>query len=240
MRATDLDLREMLDFEPRGGVIRFAGDRAVLFNTVALGLLRRELVETLGLVTARGILTRFGYAHGWRTAEALKTRVSVGLRTRVAPGGRSRPPVAGLLRYEPVPRAPGEASKHFAHAIWHESYEAQEHLTQFGPSTEPVCWTLAGFASGYLICCHGRRIICIEERCVAQGDAVCVMAGRPEEEWRDQDNGCLRYFDRACLDEALKDVTARLKSTEQRLAARHPSARAGEGGGTRDRHRRAE
>ena len=54
MRATDLDLREILDIDPKGGVIRFAGDRAVLFNTVALGLLRRELVETLGLVTARG------------------------------------------------------------------------------------------------------------------------------------------------------------------------------------------
>ena len=75
MRATDLDLREMLDIDPKGGVIRFAGDRAVLFNTVALGLLRRELVETLGLVTARGILTRFGYAHGWRTAEIGRAHV---------------------------------------------------------------------------------------------------------------------------------------------------------------------
>ena len=72
MRATDLDLREMLEFDPKGGVIRFAGERAVLFNTVALGLLRRELVETFGLVTARGILTRFGFAHGWRTAESLQ------------------------------------------------------------------------------------------------------------------------------------------------------------------------
>ena len=96
MRATDLDLRELLDFEPTGGVIRFAGDRALLFNTVALGLLRRELVETLGLVTARGILTRFGYAHGWRTAEVAAAAVRVGLRARVAAGRRPRAPVAGL------------------------------------------------------------------------------------------------------------------------------------------------
>ena len=41
MRASDLDLRELLDFDPKGGIIRFAGDRALLFNTVALGLLRR-------------------------------------------------------------------------------------------------------------------------------------------------------------------------------------------------------
>jgi two-component system response regulator HydG len=40
---------------------------------VALGILRRELIDALGIVGARGILTRFGYAHGWHTAEILKT-----------------------------------------------------------------------------------------------------------------------------------------------------------------------
>lgn len=57
MRARDLDLRELIDFEPKGGIIQFAGDRAVLLNTVALGVLRKELIETVGAVTARGILT---------------------------------------------------------------------------------------------------------------------------------------------------------------------------------------
>ena len=42
MRATDLDLRELLSFEPAGGVIRFGGERVLLFDAVALGVLRRE------------------------------------------------------------------------------------------------------------------------------------------------------------------------------------------------------
>src|SRR5688572_7433041 len=74
MRAADLDLRELVSFEPQGGVIRFAGQRALLLDAAALGLLRRELIQTIGIAGARGILTRFGYAHGWRTAEALKTQ----------------------------------------------------------------------------------------------------------------------------------------------------------------------
>ena len=53
MRAADLDLRELLAFEPKGGVIRFAGERALLLDAVALGLLRRELIETLGAAGAR-------------------------------------------------------------------------------------------------------------------------------------------------------------------------------------------
>jgi two-component system, NtrC family, response regulator HydG len=220
MRATDLDLRELLDFEPKGGVIRFAGDRALLLNTVALGLLRRELVETLGLVTARGILTRFGYAHGWRTAETLRQQFEWDSEHEWQLAGGRVHQLLGFLLYEPVPRAPGEAPKAFAQAIWRESYEAQEHLAQLGPSTEPVCWTLAGYASGYLSCVAGRRILCFEEKCVARGDAYCLMVGRPEEEWQNCPTSDRRFFDRMCLDEALKDVTERLKATEQRLAAR--------------------
>src|SRR5512134_3068024 len=73
MRVEDLDLRELFAFEPKGGVMRFAGQRVLLLDAVALGLLRKELIETLGLSAARGLLTRFGYAHGRRTAESLRS-----------------------------------------------------------------------------------------------------------------------------------------------------------------------
>ncbi len=220
MRATDLDLREMLDFEPKGGIIRFAGDRALLLNTVALGLLRRELVETLGLETARGILTRFGYAHGWRTAESLRQQFEWDSEHEWQLAGGRVHQLQGFLIYEPAPRGPADGPRPFAQAAWRESYEAQEHLAQLGPSTEPVCWTLAGYASGYLSCVAGRRILCFEEKCVAKGDACCVMVGRPEDEWQNCPTTDRRYFDRTCLDAALKDVTERLRSIEQRLAAR--------------------
>ena len=38
MRAEDLNLRELLDFDPGGGVIRFGGERTLLFDAVAMGL----------------------------------------------------------------------------------------------------------------------------------------------------------------------------------------------------------
>ena len=60
MRATDLDLRELLAYEPGGGVIRLGNERVLLFDAVALGLLRKELIDGLGPNAARGILTRFG------------------------------------------------------------------------------------------------------------------------------------------------------------------------------------
>ena len=45
MRIDDLDHRELLELDPDGGVIRFAGQRALLIDAVAMGLLRKYLVE---------------------------------------------------------------------------------------------------------------------------------------------------------------------------------------------------
>ncbi len=40
----------------------------LLLDADAMGLLRRELINTLGSAAAKRILTRFGYAYGYRDA----------------------------------------------------------------------------------------------------------------------------------------------------------------------------
>src|SRR3954452_23723922 len=73
MRAEDLDHEELLELDAAGGLIRFAGQRTLLLDAVAMGLLRNYLVENFGLTAARTVLTRFGFAHGWRMAEAMES-----------------------------------------------------------------------------------------------------------------------------------------------------------------------
>ena len=216
MKIDDLDLRELLDFEPKGGVLRFSGERTILLDAVALGILRRELIDTVGITGARSVLTRFGYAHGWRTAAAMREQFpwSNEREWRIA-GGRLHT-LQGLVRVEPVTRAPGEPQP-FAEAIWHDSYEAEQHLLHFGRSEDPVCWSLIGFASGYLSFCNGKEIVCIESRCVGRGDATCHMIGKPREEWGAEVEEHLSYFRKSCLNEGLVKVTEQLKQTEQKL-----------------------
>src|SRR5438067_13460995 len=72
MRADNLDHKELLELDPEGGLIRFAGQRALLLDAVAMGLLRKYLVENFGITAARTVLTQFGFAHGWRMAEAMR------------------------------------------------------------------------------------------------------------------------------------------------------------------------
>ena len=73
MRVENLHHKELLEFDPEGGVIRFAGQRALLLDAMAMGLLRKYLVENFGLTATRAVLTQFGFAHGWRMAAAMNT-----------------------------------------------------------------------------------------------------------------------------------------------------------------------
>src|SRR5664279_2853770 len=72
MRAGDLDHKELLELDSEGGVIRFAGQRALLLDAVAMGLLRKYLVENFGVTATRTVLTQFGFAQGWRMADAMQ------------------------------------------------------------------------------------------------------------------------------------------------------------------------
>ncbi len=217
MRATDLDLRELLAFEPGGGVIRFGSERVLLFDAVALGILRRELIESLGATAARGILTRFGYAHGRRTAETLRTAFAWDSpeEWRVA-GGR----LHMLQGHVVIERPPSSAEAPFAEAIWHESYEATQHLLHLGQADQPVCWTLSGFASGYLSFVNGREVYCVEDRCHGQGDPACHLVGRFREDWGPAIEPHLAFYEKESLDSALEGVNAALRAAERRLRAR--------------------
>ena len=226
MRIGDLDLRELLHFDPLGGPIRFAGQRVVLYDAVALGLFRKELVDVLGSAAARVLLGRFGYAQGWRAAEALRTEIPWESEAEWRRSGGRLHQLLGHLRFAPPPPSPG-VTPPFAEAIWRDSYEAEQHLLHCGRADEPVCWTLTGFASGYLSYVNGREILCREERCVGAGDADCRLVGRPREDWEreaPEEAGLLVAAGRReSLDASLQALTLALKRVETTLRQRKRS-----------------
>jgi two-component system, NtrC family, response regulator HydG len=224
VRARDLDLRELLHFEPTGGILRFAGERVLLLDAVAMGILRFELVQTLGATGARALLTRFGYAHGWRTAETLRNAFPWDSEEEWKTAGGRLHTLQGLVRSEPIANDPtatnGPGPAPIGHSVWQDSYEAEQHLLHLGRAEEPVCWTLTGFASGYLSRVHGRDIYCLEDRCRGKGDAICRLVGRPIEEWGDAFSAHLPFYRKTCMDAALTQVTAELKRVERKLRTR--------------------
>jgi hypothetical protein len=69
-----LQLAELLDFRPDEGVIRLHEQRVVILSAAAMGLLRKEMIETLSADTARRLLMRFGFADGYHDAVSLRDR----------------------------------------------------------------------------------------------------------------------------------------------------------------------
>lgn len=178
MKLDDLDLRDLLAFEPKGGVVRFAGDRALILDAVALGVLRKTLIDTLGERGARGVLTRFGFTHGQRTAIAMRTAFPWDDERDWRRAGGRLHQLQGLVVPETWPDSP-----HFVEALWHDSYEAEQHLIHVGRCDHPVCWAQCGFTTGYLSYVNQREIYALEVRCRGRGDAVCHMIAKPREAW---------------------------------------------------------
>ena len=69
-----LHLAELLDFRPDQGIIRLHEQRVVILSAAAMGLMRKELVDTLGQEAAKRVLLRFGFADGYHDAVNLRAR----------------------------------------------------------------------------------------------------------------------------------------------------------------------
>ncbi|AGP32048.1 sigma-54-dependent Fis family transcriptional regulator [Sorangium cellulosum] len=216
MRAADLDLSELLTVDPQAGELRFSGARAILLDAVAMGLLRKQLIDALGAAAARAILTRFGFAHGFRTAEAARAELPLESDEEWRNAGGRIHALQGMIRL--APGADGPLSPEGATV--EASYEAEQHLLHLGRAESPVCWTLAGFASGYLSCVEGRDIYVIERRCLGRGDASCLFAGRTAEAWGAELDPHLPFFQEDRLDTSLRRAAEALGRAERRLKAR--------------------
>jgi two-component system, NtrC family, response regulator HydG len=220
MQPENLDTKELLELDPQGGIIRFAGQRALLIDAVAMGLLRRYLVDNFGLNAARAVLTQFGFAHGWRMAEAMEAEFDWRTAEDWRRAGLRIPTLQGL--FLPAVATADPLSKEGAMLV--SSYEAEQHLLHFGRADAPVCWTICGLLSGYLSRTTGKEVYVLEDqRCMGRGDAACHLLGRTREEWGEQRTEELRFFEQPrladCLEVSLHRVTETLKAAEQKLRA---------------------
>ncbi len=216
MRVEELDLRELLEFDPGGGFVRFAGQRALIFDAVAQGLLRKELIDTFGVRVARGILSRFGYVHGRRMAEAMRSQFQWDTEEDWRRAGARLYALQGLFMLDPG----SPASFAPEGGTWRVSYEAEQHLLHLGRADYPVCWTLCGLASGYLSVAANKEVYAIEDRCMGKGDTACHVTVKPREEWGSEVDDHLSYFKREGIDVTLEEVAEALKRTERQLRDR--------------------
>lgn len=145
-RRPSLHLAELLDFRPDQGVIRLHEQRVVILSAAAMGLMRKELIETLGLETARRILLRFGFADGYHDAVNLRARSQWTSPVDGLHAGAMLHTLEGIVRADVRRVDYDEETGHFEEEVsWHGSYEAEQHLHHYGKSPAAVCWSLVGY-----------------------------------------------------------------------------------------------
>jgi DNA-binding NtrC family response regulator len=217
MRVEDLNIGELIEFDTEGGTVRFAGERALIFDATAKGNLRKELIHHFGLSAARAVLTRFGFVQGWRMAEAMQDLFQWESHDdwQLACGRIHM--LEGMYRLGPG--TPGSLTREGLTLVG--SYEAEQHIAHLGRSGTPVCWTICGLTSGYLSRALGKKMYVLEERCIGRGDAACRLLARTLEEWGDDRADELRFYHaenlKEWLEPSLHQITESLKETERKL-----------------------
>ena len=179
-----LHLAELLDFRPDQGMIRLHEQRVVILSAAAMGLLRKELVDTLGRETARRLLLRFGFADGYHDAVNLRERSHWSNPLDGLRDGAMLHTLEGIVRADVrrIEHDP-DSGRFEEEVIWHDSYEAEQHLHHYGKSSAPVCWSLVGYSSGFVSACLGKEIYFREQTCVGQGAGQCSVIGRDADSW---------------------------------------------------------
>jgi two-component system response regulator HydG len=180
------DLASRIHFDASEGRIWLDDQRMVLLHASALGILRQELIETLGIEKARGLLVRLGYNSGSRDAELARKLGSSAEAENAILVGPQLHMLEGVARVEPVTlEVDTEKGLFRGEFNWHGSVEAEEHIHLYGIGTDVACWQQVAYASGFVSRFMGRPVMFREVQCQAQGAPHCVIVGKPVEAWED-------------------------------------------------------
>jgi len=215
--AEDLKLSEIVDFNE--GFLSLKGRRLVLHDIYAFAQLRKDLFEMIGAEHTRRILTRFGYFWGKADAAAMKRIFRwTNLNEWVKAGPRLHT-LQGVVKVQTKHLEIDEASGRFRmDVVWHNSGEAEEHLIAAPASASPVCWMLAGYASGYASFCLGKNVYFIECLCRGKGDRVCSAEGKDEGAWGAELSEHLPYFRIDDVQGKIEELSRELRQKTRELA----------------------
>lgn len=211
------DIRDLLRFEYEEGRIWLGEERMILVRSSEMQALRREMIDSLGMDRAKGLLIRMGYIAGQHdAATAKRLRPDATLFDRFSVGPQSHM-ITGQVKVTLIKLDMDEQGQGF-HGIvnWENSFEAEIFLAEYGVSYEPVCWSQIGYASGYSSHLLGRQIIFREQGCVGCGEKFCRIEGRPVEEWDDAE-ALLRYYKPDRIADQLFELQSQVTSLRENL-----------------------
>jgi PucR family transcriptional regulator, purine catabolism regulatory protein len=184
-----LELNDLLHIRQENELWFANNERAVFVSTRAFGAMQRDLIENIGINRMKTFFFKYGYQLGVEDAQEVAKRESLSLLEKIEYG-----PIIHALKghtkstiTEKDFEVEGNEIKSFRFkGVWENSYEAEQHIKNFGISQGPVCYTLTGYATGYISGVVGVDVFFKELQCQGQGAPCCVWEGRLVSEWKDE------------------------------------------------------
>ena len=184
MKATDFNLAKEIKFSFETGITTFRQSRLIMFDADAIGLLRHNLIKVLGWERARDEFLKFGFQNGYADFLQMKVAYNFDSEMDLLASGPVIHTWEGVVQATPKEiRIDRKTGDFFFTGVWTNSYEAEQHLSFNKVATEPVCWSLMGFASGWCSAFWGSKLIAVEPVCVGKGDSHCEWKIQPEAKW---------------------------------------------------------
>ncbi|WP_318842358.1 XylR N-terminal domain-containing protein [Virgibacillus alimentarius] len=218
MNTHQLVFDNMVRINPQTAMITMNEERVAMFSVEALGVLRRDLISTLGKERAKGFLLRYGWACGEKAAESILSKTNRKSLEELLLAGPSLHTAQGLVKVEADRLEVDDSTLYFS-GYWKNSFEAEEHQHHYGSTNEAVCWILEGFASGYLTKVFGKDVLAHEEKCVAKGDAHCSFIAKTKEHCEKVHQAYDRYYKADSLANELDHLYNELETMNQNIIA---------------------
>lgn len=181
----------------KDGLIFSDNSRAVIVPTSSFGILRKDLYENIGKERVKGFLIRYGSDLGRKDGKVILKRYNDEPIESIIKIG----PIYHQRRGDVIPTVThievenhGHKVSTYLEGIWEKSYEAVEHIEHFGIDDEPVCYTLVGYASGFLTEICNQTVLFKEVKCVGKGDEVCSFVARTVDYWTEDMSDELKYY----------------------------------------------
>lgn len=158
----------------------------IIITSQSFGLLRKTIIENMGVERAKKILMQFGKELGRsRAFELLNSGLTFEELKRLIPFEHVKLGHLSAITYDGDIDLDedGTVVLNNLSGTWHDSFEVHIQKAFLGTATECSCYTLSGFASGILTTIFKEEIVVMEMTCQSKGDDGCTFQVNKKKDW---------------------------------------------------------
>ncbi|WKA58324.1 helix-turn-helix domain-containing protein [Planococcus shenhongbingii] len=216
MKSKQLKLSDVFNSQKETAVTELY-DRVITIPIEARTALKKELFNVIGKDRTKGVFTRYGWHCGVSDGEKAKLFEWEDVWEAVYAGAKFHMLHGYLDKVEVLEVRTEQEQLDFIEVLWVNTFEAEQYLKANDLSTEPVCHTLCGYASGYLSTVLQQPVLVKEIECRAMGHEQCKSICMPIEKWGEEITSEQGYYQGTSIIKELDEVTEKLKAERDHL-----------------------